>query len=239
MDTHGSRPEEEPASEEPAAETASEEPAVYEPNELALPLTDPNATGQIKELNDYVATLTPSMKNKYTGLFAGKNLIMITAEAFTTEVIDPVRTPTLYRMATKGVQFTDFYQFASAGTTGGEYQHLFGMIPSLGLDSMTGMTGHSYNPAIANLLTAKGYYGMAYHNNDYAYYDRHITHNRLGCSHGYMGYGNGMEQYVTSQWPANYAENISNIVQNKVQYCSGVLHEDYFGYLFVQEHAEG
>ncbi len=202
------------ASEEPAP--ASEEPVVYEPNELFLPLNDPNATGRIKELNDYVATLTPSMKNKYTGLFEGKNLIMITAEAFTTEVIDPVRTPTLYRMATKGVQFTDFYQFASAGTTGGEYQHIFGLIPAWGLDSMTGMTNHSYNMSIANMLTAKGYYGMAYHNNDYQYYDRHITHNRLGYSHGYMGYGNGMEQYVEGTWPESDLEMFQGTLPNYI-----------------------
>lgn len=55
-----------------------------------------------------------------TGIFAGKNLIFITAEAFTAEVIDEDLTPTLYRLATKGIQFTDYYQPAGAGTTGGE-----------------------------------------------------------------------------------------------------------------------
>ena len=34
-------------------------------------------------------------------------MIFITAEAFSAELIDPELTPTLYRLATKGFQFTD------------------------------------------------------------------------------------------------------------------------------------
>ena len=64
----------------------------------------------------------PSKQNEMTGIFKGKNLIMITAEAFSGYIIDPVKTPTLYRLANNGIQFTDYYQQASAGTTGGEYQ---------------------------------------------------------------------------------------------------------------------
>ena len=40
-------------------------------------------------MDNYVASLQPSSKNKYTGIFEGKNLIFITAEAFSEELIDP------------------------------------------------------------------------------------------------------------------------------------------------------
>ena len=60
-------------------------------------------SGTIANLAAYCATLEPSMSNEYTGLFEGKNLIMITAEAFTAEAIDPVITPNLYRLATRGI----------------------------------------------------------------------------------------------------------------------------------------
>ena len=49
------------------------------------------------------------------------------AEAFTAEAIRPDTTPTLYRMANQGIQFTDYYQFDTAGTTGGECGNLFGV----------------------------------------------------------------------------------------------------------------
>ena len=100
-------------------------------------------------------------------------------------------------------------------------------------------------------LDRLGYYGRAFHNNLYTYYDRHKTHNNLGYSDGYTGYGNGMEQYVEDRWPQSdlgtflastgkftavegvtvpegYVKRMQNTVKNKVRYCKGVLDTDYF-----------
>lgn len=85
---------------------------------------------KLSSLNEYVQRVEPTQKNKYTGLFNGKNLILITAEAFSKEVIDPERTPTLYRLATQGIVFEDFYQPAWGGSTStGEYSFLTGLAP--------------------------------------------------------------------------------------------------------------
>lgn len=189
----------------PAPEVTPEvtaEPVVYEPNVLSLPLDDPNGNADdiARDLNAYVASLAPSMKNEYTGRFRGKNLIIITAEAFTKEVVDPERTPTLYRTATKGVQFTDYYQFSGAGTTGGEFQQLFGLLPITGLDAFPTMTGYTYNMAIANELYLQGYWGAAYHNGTSDFYDRDKTHNRLGYSEGFFAMGNGLEDLMGTDW---------------------------------------
>ena len=61
----------------------------------------------IKTMHQYFQSKQASNKNAYTGIFEGCNLIMITAEAFAAEVIDPELTPTLYRLANSGIQFTD------------------------------------------------------------------------------------------------------------------------------------
>jgi len=183
------------------------EPIVYTPNIMDLQF-DTDAKGKIKELNEYVQSLTASMKNAYTGMFAGKNLIMITAEAFAAEVIDPELTPTLYRLANSGIQFTDYYQTADAGTTGGEYLHLFGMLPTDGGQSVKNTQKHLNYFTMGSQLNRLGYYGQAFHNNSYTYYDRHKNHNNLGYSAGFMGYGNGMEEYVRKQWPQSDLEMI-------------------------------
>lgn len=164
--------------------------------------------GQYASIDEYVASLDASSKNEYTGLFEGKNLIFFTAEAFTDEVIDKDLTPTLYRLANKGIQFTDFYQPAGAGTTGGEYSNIFGMLPTAGGDSVKKTATHLNWTTIASRLSEKGYYGKAYHNNDYTYYDRHKTHINLGYSDGYEGVGNGLEDMITSQWPESDLEMI-------------------------------
>lgn len=165
-------------------------------------------SGAFAELDEYVASLQASSKNKYTGLFEGKNLIFITAEAFTEEVIDKNLTPTLYRLANKGIQFTDFYQPSGAGTTGGEYCNLFGMLPTAGGSSVKKTATHLNRMTLASLLSEQGYYGKAYHNNDYTFYDRHKTHINLGFSDGYEGVGNGLEDIITSQWPESDLEMI-------------------------------
>jgi lipoteichoic acid synthase len=191
----------------PVLEPEVEEPKVYDFNKMELDLS--KTGGKIGELNKYVSTLEPSRQNEYTGIFKGKNLIMLTAEAFTAEVIDPKLTPTLYRLATKGINFTDYYQPSSAGTTGGEYQNIFGMLPTAGGKSFKNTEKHLNYMTMGSQLDRLGYYGQAFHNNTYTYYSRNVTHNNLGYSEGFMGYGNGMEKYVKWEWPQSDLDMIA------------------------------
>ena len=190
-------------------ETEAEE-IVYDDNvmEIDFAALAASTSGTLQSLDHYVASLVPSKQNEYTGLFAGKNLIFITAEAFTAEVIDPQLTPTLYRLETKGIHFTDYYQPASAGTTGGEYQNVFGMLPMYGGSSFKMTVDDNNYLVMGNQLNRLGYSGWAFHNNSFTYYDRNVTHNNLGYSNGFMGYGNGMEMYVTKQWPQSDLEMV-------------------------------
>ncbi len=160
------------------------------------------------KLDEYVQGLTPSSQNEMTGLFAGKNLIFISAEAFSAEAIREDITPTLYRMATRGIQFTDYYQPSSAGTTGGECSNILGVLPFEGGESLKDVAEFNNYFTIGSALNRQGYNGWAFHNNDYTYYDRQLTHNNLGYNNGYMGYGNGMEDYVTEQWPQSDLEMV-------------------------------
>ena len=165
-----------------------------------------DAGGNYADIDAYVSTLTPSSQNAYTGSFAGKNLILICAEAFSGFLIDPELTPTLYRLSTNGINFNDYYQQSIAGTTGGEYQLLFGLIPTSGGSSIKEITQNGTHTNIGALLNDQGYFGMAFHNSDYTYYDRHQTHTKLGYSGGYMGVGNGLEELISPVWPASDLE---------------------------------
>ncbi len=166
-----------------------------------------SASGEQKKLDLYVDQIEPTMQNKYTGLFKGKNLIFFSAEAFSGYIIDPELTPALYRLATKGIQIPDYYQPAIAGTTGGEYSNLFGMLPMAGGKSMKMITEHNTWITIGNRLDQEGYYGRAYHDSKMSVYDRDVTHERLGYSDGYVGVGNGMEKYLhTTGFPASDLE---------------------------------
>ncbi len=189
----------------------TEPPVVYGDNvvDIDFDAINAKASSKVKKLNEYVRNLTPTKQNEYTGLFKGKNLIFLSAEAFSAELIDQELTPTLYRLATKGIQFTDYYQPASAGTTGGEYQNVFGMLPMDGGKSFKNTANHLNYYTMGSQLDRLGYYGIAYHNNSYTYYSRNKTHVNIGYSEGFMGYGNGMEEYVKKAWPQSDYEMIS------------------------------
>ena len=192
---------EEAAVEAKTEEAVVEEPIVYEPNVLDIDFEAlaQNAPENLAALDRYVASVEPTMKNEYTGLFEGKNLIFITAEAFTAEVIDEKRTPTLYRMATKGINFNDYYQPTLAGTTGGEYHNIFGMLATAGGKSVKNTSDHLNYMTMGNQLDMLGYTGAAFHNGNYDFYDRNITHNNLGYSDGFKALGNGLEDMINSK----------------------------------------
>ena len=196
------------AEETQPTESPTEPPLVYLPQTLPIDFTalaESESNADVAKLHSYVASQVPSMTNDYTGLFEGKNLILITAEAFTGAWLDPELTPTLWRMANEGIQFTDYYQpLWAAGTTGGEYSNVVGLVPGSG-QCMKEAYQQELFLTIGNQLQALGYSSAAYHNNSYTYYDRHKTHTLLGYDK-FIGMGNGMEEGVQDVWPQSDAE---------------------------------
>lgn len=164
---------------------STEPPVVYGDNVMealdfaALAESEPNKN--VAALHSYVNSLAPTKQNAMTGLFAGKNLILITAEAFTAEVIDPVRTPTLYRMANEGIKFEEYYQPAwGASTTSGEFSNVVGLVPVTGGMCMVEATQQNLFLTLGNQLQEQNYWSAAYHNHLHDFYDRNKTHVHLG-----------------------------------------------------------
>lgn len=203
-----------PASEEEGP-AQTEPPVVYGDNvipglDLAALAQDPK-NAFAKSVYEYAATLTPTKKNAYTGMFAGKNLILITAEAFSKEVIDPERTPTLYRMATKGIRFQEYYQPAwGASTTSGEFSNLIGLVPTNGGACMKETLQQKFVFTMGHQLQRLGYTSIAYHNHALDFYDRNLTHTHLGYDKFLALYG-GLEG-VTIEWPESDREMIDATV---------------------------
>lgn len=188
------------------------DPVIYQENIINIDFSAVGGTNldtRVQEMNDYIGAQHGSMQHEYTGLFAGKNLILITAEAFSAELIDPELTPTLYRLANNGIRFNQHYQPAWGGSTStGEFSNLTGLIPTQGVSSMQLTADKNMYFTMGNQLQRQGYFSRAYHNNDYTYYDRHLTHCNLGYSE-FIGYGNGMEAAVTDVWPQSDLEMVT------------------------------
>lgn len=199
----------------------SELPKEYGYNSLDIDFEElsENASQTNANLDLYVNSLTPSKQNEYTGLFEGKNLIFITAEAFSGYVVDPELTPTLYRLIHEGIYFEDYYQPAVAGTTGGEYANLFGLLATSGGKSMKIITSGNTFITMGNQLNNRGYWGRAYHNNTNTIYSRNETHNLLGYSEGFEGVGDGMENYLTTPgFPSSDKEMIEGTLTEYIDH---------------------
>ncbi|MDD6396025.1 MAG: sulfatase-like hydrolase/transferase, partial [Firmicutes bacterium] len=145
----------------------------------------------IKSMHEYVAAQQPTTKNEYTGMFEGKNLIMLTLEAFSDKIIDPEFTPTLYKMTQEGFQFNNYYHSSWGGSTAsGEYTNLTGNIYNSST-CLRLITPTNQPLTMAKQLAKKGYVCYAYHDHDYQYYSRHISHPNLGYI--YKAVGNGLD----------------------------------------------
>lgn len=208
-----------PLETQPAEQTQEEETFAAEPQVMDLDFAalyqyekDRGFT-RAATLHKYVSTVQPSMTNEYTGMFAGKNLIVVVAEAFAKEVIDPELTPTLYRLANEGVLFHDYYQPMWGGSTSsGEYSVLTGLVASRGTASVYEATEQDLFLTMGKQLQRQGYNTFAYHNHLVDFYGRNETHPHFGYD-SFMAMGNGMEKGVQERWPQSDLEMIDFTVE--------------------------
>ena len=155
-------------------------------------------------LHEYFAYVRPTRQNKYTGIFKGYNLIMLTAEGFSPFAVDPELTPTFYKLINEGFHFTEFYTAEwGVSTTDGEYVACTGLIPKSGVWSFF-RSSNNYLPFVmGNQLKKLGYQTNAYHDHTYTYYNRHKSHPNMG--YDYKGVGNGLE-LPSKRWPGSDLE---------------------------------
>ena len=179
-----------------SSESESEQEIEYGRNEMDIDfsaLAEQEEDERIRSLHEYALSQDASSKNKYTGLFQGKNLILICAEAFSDHVVSEELTPTLYRLIHNGFYFSDYYQPAWGGSTSsGEFSFLFGIAPYDRLESIKKSAPNNNYFTMGNQLQRLGYFSAAYHNGTADYYDRDKTHTNLGYD-SFIAQNNGLE----------------------------------------------
>ena len=195
-------------------------PNVLEVDLKELAASENNAS--VKALHEYIDSCTPTNKNEYTGMFSGYNVIFVVAEGFSGFCIDQRRTPMLYKMCYEGFVFDNYYTPLWYGSTlGGEYADLTGLMPANGgylSMARAGSHGNDMLFTLSEQLKRKGYTARGYHNNDYTYYDRHISHTNMGLE--WTGMGNGLE-YERSEggsalWPQSDEKMIADTVDDYI-----------------------
>lgn len=187
--------------------------AVPVPNIMDITFDFSEEDPALLEMNTYFSRREPTYTNAYTGLFKGKNLILITAEGFSKYVIDPELTPTLYKLATEGFVFNNFYTPVwGVSTSDGEYAATTGLIPKAGVWSYTEISDNYMPFAFGRQFAALGYVSRAYHDHTYTYYNRDRSYPTMGYI--YEGLGSGLD--VAETWPESDLEMMQKTVPEYV-----------------------
>lgn len=164
---------------------------------------------ELVQMHRWFAAQTPTATNEWTGRFRGKNLVWIVAEGFSHHVIDPQRTPTLWKLQQEGFRFENFYTpLWGVSTSDGEYVTTTGLIPKSGVWSYS-LSAENYMPfAFGNRFRKLGYSTLAYHDYLYTYYDRDRSYPNMG--YDFRGVGNGL--VLEEVWPPSDLEMMQQIV---------------------------
>mgnify|MGYP004566256961 FL=1 len=169
-------------------------------------LADSADSDILKATDEYLANVTPTRKNNYTGLLKDYNLITICAESFCPWFISEELTPTLYKLSHTGIIFQNYYGTFQSVTTNGEYTMCMGLYPDMSrtkTDSSFNVAGTNYLPfCLGNALKGMGYQTWAYHDYIGDFYNRNITHANMGYT--FKAADSGLDMKI--DWPSSDLE---------------------------------
>lgn len=171
----------------------------------------------IKEMHEYFSSQEASKKNKYTGMFKDKNLIVLVGESFSSLAIREDLTPNLYKLYKEGFQFDNFYTpIFPVSTADGEYITDTSLIPKEGVWSFLRVAGNYMPYSYANVFEKQGYSSNAYHNHTATYYERDKYIETMGYN-SYLAVGTGLEDRMdTSNWPNSDYEMVKTTVDDYI-----------------------
>ena len=134
-------------------------------------------------IEDYVAEYeAAAVPNEYTGLLAGKNVIMVQLEAIDTWMLTEEYMPNLYRLKSEGISFANHYTpaYITAGTFNTEFMVNTSLLPATGTTPTTVYEKNDFPFSLAALFRQEGYKARSFHSSPATVYDRGTIHPNLG-----------------------------------------------------------
>ncbi len=175
-----------------------------------------NQRDEAQEVKTYFDQRDDHQDNEMTGIFEGKNVVMVLMESMDDWVITPEDTPTLHKLMQEGINFTNFYTpgYGTVRTFNTEFCVNTGIfLPTMGNYAFDYVTNH-YNESMANLLTEEGYHALTFHYNSPDFYSR-------GVFEPSMGY----EKYVSFE---DYTDKDDDLFNDSYFFENDELREQFF-----------
>ena len=155
-------------------------------------LTDEERTA----LNDWVAG-RGHRDNEMSGVYEGKNLMLIQLESIDTWMLTEEYMPNLYALKQDSLSFTNHFTpaYITAGTFNTEFMVNTSLVPAQPGVSMSVYTSNAFPNAMASLFEAKGYTARSFHGSEAEIYTRGPIHENLGYEKYYAGSDMQMYHY--------------------------------------------
>lgn len=132
--------------------------------------------------------------NEMTGIFEGKNLILVQLEAVDTWMLEGYM-PNLRAVKEDSIVFANHYStiYGTAGTFNTELMVNLGVMPAAGGVPASVYGLNSFPNSLARLFREKGYSANSFHNAEGSTYNRGTVHVNWGYEAYHSGSGIGME----------------------------------------------
>ena len=167
-------------------------------------------------INEFIKNRKPTEKNEYTGLFKGKNLIMICAEAWNSKIVDEKLFPTMYRLMNNGFRLKNFYQpHSSSSTSSGEYSFMTGMVSINNDRSFVDSINNNMGFSISMKLHDENYNTFSFHNGRSTFYGRDETHESLMGFDEFIANDTGLNEVSNQNVTSD--TNLIKIMYDKVK----------------------
>lgn len=149
---------------------------------------------QINEITAYLNQRSNHDANSMTGIFKGKNLIVVQMESMDYRVVNNQVCPNISKLRKESIDFSNFYTSRMGGATtfGTEFCINTGLYQPSGTNAATYFSENHFPYSLANLFKRLGYNAESFHYNDEYFYNRGKNHITLGFEkyNSFMNYTN-------------------------------------------------
>lgn len=164
-----------------------------------------NTNTDYKKLNNYYLSKPITDKNEYTGMFKGKNLIVIMMESVNTIALNEEYYPNISKIANEGWNFTNAFSPRNSCSTGNN--EMSGMVSLFTINRTCTANTYKenvYPEAIFNMFNNNGYKTNSFHNYTEQYYYRNTIHKNMGSGKYYGVQDLGIPyNSVYEEWPSD------------------------------------
>ena len=186
-----------------------------------------NETNKLmKNLHNYYSNQEITDKNDYTGMFKGKNLIVIMMESTNTILLNPDYYPNMYKLYTEGWSWDNAYSPRNSCSTGNN--EMSGMVSLYTINNSCTANiyrNNKYPNAIFNLFNEAGYTTSSYHNYTEHYYYRKVYHPNMGSQKYYGVQALGIPySNVYQEWPSDVElmEKVLELTEDQEQFMAWI-----------------